>query len=114
MSYIKSQISTYPIAMVTPFLVIRSIAALALSIIYVYLANDEQNYIGLINAALLGIAAIIIYAGLVFIGFQKDWSLQDGVISYVSVQQDGLGSAFMALQYDSRMKAPFVSTVQTS
>jgi len=89
--------------MVTPFLVIRSIAALALGIIYVYLANDEQNYTGLINAALLGITAIVIYAGLVFIGFQKDWRLQDGS-----------GSVVMAPQYDSRMKAPFVSTVQIS
>ena len=104
----------YLIAVVTPFLVIRSLAALTLGIIYIYLAKDEQNYTGLMNAALLGITAIIIYTGLVFIGFQKDWCLQGGVIPYVSVQQDGSGSAFIAPQYDSRMRAPFASTVQTS
>jgi hypothetical protein len=104
----------YLIAMVTPFLVIRAFAALALGIIYIYLSNDEQNYTGLINAALLGITSIVVYAGLVFIGFQKDWYLQDGLISYVNVQQDGSGSAFIAPQYDSRMKAPFVNTAQAS
>jgi hypothetical protein len=96
--------------MVTPFLVIRSFAALALGIIYIYLANDEQNYTGLINAALLGVTSIVVYAGLVFIGFQKDWYLQDSLISYVNVQQDDSGSAFIGPQYDIRMKAPFVST----
>jgi len=72
--------------MVTPFLVIRSIAALALGVIYVYLANNEQKYTGLINAVLLGIPSIAIYAGLVFIGFQKDWYLLDGIIHYVDGQ----------------------------
>jgi hypothetical protein len=104
----------YLVAMVTPFLVIRSFAALALGIIYIYLANDEQNYTGLINAALLGITSIVVYAGLLLIGFQKDWYLQDGLISYANVQQDGSGSAFITPQYDSRMKAPFISTARAS
>ena len=101
-------------AMVTPFLVIRSIAALALSIIYVYLLKEEQNYTGLVKAVLLGITSIIIYTGLVFIGFQKDWYLQDGNISDVNVQQDGSRSTFIGSGYDNRMKSPFVSTARTN
>jgi len=100
----------YLIAVVTPFLVIRSLAALTLGIIYIYLAKDEQNYTGLINAALLGVTSIVVYAGLVFIGFQKDWYLRNGLTSYVNVQQDDSGSVSIAPLHDIRMKAPFVST----
>jgi ABC-type sulfate transport system permease component len=62
--------------MVTPFLVIRSGTNVAFAVIYVYLAQDEQTSAGVISAVLLGITAVVLYAGLVFMGFEKDWNLQ--------------------------------------
>jgi hypothetical protein len=107
------QISTYLIVFVTPFLVIRSAAALALGVLYIYLGRDRPKHTGLVEAALLGITAVIIYKGLVFIGFQKDWYSHDSVTSQVSMQPDGSGSAFMTPQYNGQKEGPFVSTVPT-
>lgn len=60
-----------------PFLVIRSISNLALTIIYVYLAHYEQKSTGVITAVLLGLASVAVYTGLVVIGLEndKDWDL---------------------------------------
>jgi hypothetical protein len=62
---------------VTPFLVIRSISNLALTLIYVYLANYEQKSTGVITAVLLGLTSVAVYTGLVVIGLdnEKDWEL---------------------------------------
>ena len=60
-----------------PFLVIRSISNLALTIIYVYLAHYGQKSTGVITAVLLGLASVAVYTGLVVIGLEndKDWDL---------------------------------------
>lgn len=71
------QVSKYLIVMVTPFLVIRSGYNLASAVIYVYLGYDQPDSSGVTSAVLLGIAAVVLYAGLVFMGFCKDWDWQD-------------------------------------
>jgi hypothetical protein len=57
-------------------LVVRSAANLAFTIFYIYLAHYEQKSTGVIAAVLLGITSVILYTGLVVVGFDKDWILQ--------------------------------------
>jgi hypothetical protein len=59
-----------------PFLVIRSISNLALTLIYVYLAHYEQKSTGVITAVLLGLTSVAVYTGLVVIGLDNEgWEL---------------------------------------
>ena len=73
--HMKLQISKCLIALITPFLVHRSTSNLALTTIYVYLAHDEQRSTGVITAVLLGVTSVVVYSGLVIVGFQKDWDV---------------------------------------
>jgi hypothetical protein len=72
---LNPQISRFLILIVMPFLIIRSISNLALTIIYVYLAHYEQKSTGVITAVLLGLTSVAVYTGLVVIGLEndKDW-----------------------------------------
>jgi len=63
--------------MVTPFLVIRSISNLILTIIYVTLAHEEQKSTGIIMGTLFGLTSVVIYLGLVIIGFDDGWDLKN-------------------------------------
>ncbi len=73
---LRLQISTCLVAIITPFLVVRSISNLAFTIIYVYLAKEEHKSTGVITAVLLGITSVVVYIGLVFVGFEKDWDVK--------------------------------------
>lgn len=57
-------------------LVLRSVANVAFTIFYVYLAHYEQKSTGVIAAVLLGITSVILYTGLVVVGFDKNWKLR--------------------------------------
>jgi len=83
------RISKCLIAIVTPFLVLRSVSNLALTIIYVYVAHDEQKSTGVITAVLLGMSSVVVYTGLV-VGFEQDWDVRDGPGSAVNIGQDGV------------------------
>jgi hypothetical protein len=98
--------------MVTPFLVIRTAVNVAFAVLYVYLLYDQQESFGVIKAALLGLPSIVLYTGLVLIGFSQDWNLQLASISHVDVRQDHHGPAVLGQQYSGVAKQPVVSTEQ--
>ncbi|CZR57851.1 uncharacterized protein PAC_07740 [Phialocephala subalpina] len=75
------RISKFLIFIVTPFLVIRSISNLALTLIYVYLAHYEQKSTGVIIAVLLGLTSVAVYTGLVIIGLENEKDWDDGINS---------------------------------
>jgi hypothetical protein len=72
---LNSQVPKFLTFIVMPFLVIRSISNLALTLIYVYLAHSEQKSTGVITAVLLGLTSVFSYTGLVMIGLgpETDW-----------------------------------------
>jgi hypothetical protein len=72
----RPQISKLLTTVISPFLLLRSISNLALTIIYVYLAHDEQKSLGVITAVLVGMTSIVVYTGLVVVGFEKDWDVR--------------------------------------
>jgi hypothetical protein len=90
---LDSQISKCLILIITPFLVIRSISNLALTLIYVYLAHYEQKSTGVITAVLLGLTSVAVYTGLVVIGLdnQKDWELGADPSGCVNIIFDCVG-----------------------
>ena len=98
--------------MVAPFLVIRSATNVAFAVFYVYLGHEQQNSVGVISASLLGITSVVLYAGLVFMGFCKDWSWQVAPAPYSDVPEDGYGSGVFTQQYDGQRKQPFASTTR--
>jgi len=106
------QVSKYLLVMVTPFLAIHSAANVAFAVLYTYLGHEQQNSNGVISASLLGITSVVLYAGLVFMGFCKDWSRQDAPVLYSDVPQDSYGSAAVSKQYNSQSKQPFASTIR--
>lgn len=69
-----------------------------LTIIYVHLGHEELKSTGVTVSALLGITSVVIYGGLVTIGFDDGWDLRNlpgipdpnGVIT-VAQQFDGVG-----------------------
>jgi hypothetical protein len=85
--------------MITPFLVIRSISNVTLTIIYVYLAREEQKSTGLITAVLFGITSVIVYTGLVLIGLEEDWDVKNP-----HVPQDPGGATEVIQQFDAADK----------
>lgn len=97
--------------MVTPFLVIRSIALVVLTVIYIYLGQDMVESAGIINAALVGITSVVVYTGLVLIGFAKDWQPQADPISQVDFQGNGAGPGFA--DQDWHGKENYTVTVET-
>jgi hypothetical protein len=72
---------------ITPFLVIRSASNVAFTIIYVYLAHPEQKSTGVTTAVLLGVTSVVVYTGLVVVGFKKDWDCSPS--SQIGVDQIG-------------------------
>jgi hypothetical protein len=108
-SVLHLQVSSYLLVMVTPFLAIRSAANVAFAVLYTYLGHEQQNSNGVISAGLLGITSVVLYAGLVFMGFCKDWSREDAPVLY---SQHSYGSATASQQYNSQVKQPFASTIR--
>jgi hypothetical protein len=99
--------------MVTPFLVMRTAVNVAFAVLYVYLLHDQQESFGVIKAALLGLPSIVLYTGLVLIGFSQDWDLLPApILLHVNVRQDDYGPAVLSQQYGGVAKRPVVSTVQ--
>lgn len=98
--------------MVTPFLVIRAAVNVAFAVLYVYLLHDQQESFGVLKAALLGLPSVVLYTGLVLIGFSQDWYLRPASISQVDVRQNHYGPAVLGQQYSGIAKQPVVSTVQ--
>ena len=70
-----------------PFLVIRSLANVAFTAVYVYLASKEQKSTGVTTAALVAIPSVVVYVTLVVIGFEKDWSLKRIVVPGIDADQ---------------------------
>jgi hypothetical protein len=98
--------------MVTPFLVIRAAVNVAFAVLYVYLLHDQQESFGVIKAALVGLPSIVLYTGLVLIGFSQDWYLLPAPILHVDVRQHDYGPVVLGQQYSGVAKKPVVSTVQ--
>jgi hypothetical protein len=63
--------------MITPFLIIRSVSNIALTVIYIFLAREEQKSTAVVTGVLLGITSVVIYVGLVVIAFEKDWDVRN-------------------------------------
>jgi len=72
----QTRISQCLIMVITPLIVLRSVANVAFTIFYVYLAHYEQKSTGVIAAALLGITSVIVYTALVVVGFDENWTLR--------------------------------------
>lgn len=89
---------------VVPFLVIRSITNIVLTIIYVFLGYDEQKSTGVITAVLLGVTSVVVYTGVVVVGFEKEWYLQNSVIPKINVDQIGDGVTEVTEQFDGLEK----------
>jgi hypothetical protein len=104
----------YLVMMVTPFLVIRSASNAAFAVIYVYLGHDQQNSTGLIVACLLGIISVVLYGGLVSMGFCKDWAWQNAPVFYSDTQENGYGSPIFTQQFDGQAKQPFASATRVN
>jgi hypothetical protein len=88
-SRLKSQISQCLVFFIMPFLVIRSLANVAFTAVYVYLASKEQKSTGVTTAALVAIPSVVVYVTLVVIGFEKDWSLKRSVVPGIDADQWG-------------------------
>jgi hypothetical protein len=61
--------------MITPFLLIRSLSNVALSVIYISLGREEEKSTAVVTGILLGLTSIVVYVGLVVIAFEKDWDV---------------------------------------
>jgi hypothetical protein len=85
--------------MVTPFLVMRAAVNVAFAVLFVYLLHDQQESFGVINAALLGVPSVILYTGLVLIGFSQDWYLPPAPIMHFDARQDDYGPTILGEQY---------------
>jgi hypothetical protein len=78
-------------------LVLRSVANVAFTIFYVYLAHYEQKSTGVIVAVLLGITSVILYTGLVVVGFDKNWKLRSSdVVPEIDNGIDTSGSVLVS------------------
>jgi len=94
---LKLQISKCLITIITPLLVLRSVANVAFTTFYVYLAHYEQKSTGVIAAVLLGITSVIVYTGLVVVGFDKNWILRgSGVVPEIDNDIDKPGSVLVS------------------
>lgn len=98
--------------MVTPFLIMRATVDVAFAVLYVYLLHDQQESFGVIKAALLGLPSIVLYTGLVLIGFSQDWYPLPAPILHVDVRHDDYTHAVLGQRYGGVAKQPVVSTVQ--
>jgi hypothetical protein len=75
-----------------------------MTIIYVHLGWKEQKSTGLMIGLLLGITSIVVYFGLLVIGFDDGWDLKDipgvshvdGVVT-VTQQFDNVGKFFSSI-----------------
>jgi hypothetical protein len=90
----------------------RAAVNIAFAVLYVYLLHDQQESFGVIKAALLGLPSVVLYTGLVLIGFSRDWYLLPAPILHVDVRQNDYGPAVLGQQYGSVAKQPTVSTAQ--
>jgi hypothetical protein len=97
---LKIKISKLLMIMIAPFLIIRSISNVTLTIIYVYLAREEQKSTGIITAVLFGITSVIAYTGLVTIGFEEDWDVKNP-----HVPEDLSGVSELFQQFDGADKS---------
>lgn len=61
--------------MITPFLLIRSLSNVALSVIYISLGREEEKSTAVVTGVLLGLTSVVLYVGLVVIAFEKDWDM---------------------------------------
>ncbi|KAH6698275.1 hypothetical protein BKA61DRAFT_682653 [Leptodontidium sp. MPI-SDFR-AT-0119] len=71
----QSLISNILIRMITPFLLIRSLSNVALSVIYISLGREEEKSTAVVTGVLLGLTSVVLYVGLVVIAFEKDWDM---------------------------------------
>lgn len=97
------QISELLIWMVTPFLAIRSVSNLTLTIIYVTLAHEEQKSTGIIMGILFGLTSVVIYLGLVIIGFDDGWDLTN---FHGITDPDGVVNAMNQFGSQGRLLSP--------
>jgi hypothetical protein len=67
-------------------------------VIYTYLGHEEQKSTGLIVAVLIGLTSVVVYVGLVMIGFENDWQLGGSNISYVDDGGENSRVAFVIQQ----------------
>jgi hypothetical protein len=63
----------YLLRYIAPFLVIRAVTNFILTILYLQLALAQRKYTALIIALFTGFPIVIACAGLVKVGFEKDW-----------------------------------------
>jgi hypothetical protein len=93
------QTPIYLLRYIAPFLVIRAVTNFILTILYLQLAFAEQNYTALIIALFTGFPIVIACAGLVKVGREKDWV----------VQEDPIGNPIRdeTQQYDSGSGSPW-------
>jgi hypothetical protein len=63
--------------MITPFLLIRSLSNVALSVIYISLGREEEKSTAVVTGVLLGLTSVVVYVGLVVIAFEKDWDMPE-------------------------------------
>jgi hypothetical protein len=63
------------------------------------------------TGALLGVPSVVLYTGLVLVGFEKDWYWNHSTVSYIDLRQDS--DRFVALHQGHRdkVKQSFVRTV---
>ncbi|KUJ11021.1 uncharacterized protein LY89DRAFT_688983 [Mollisia scopiformis] len=71
----QSPISNILVQVIAPFLVIRSISNVALSVIYITLGRKEEKSTAVVVGILLGLTSVVVYVGLVVIAFEKDWDV---------------------------------------
>jgi uncharacterized membrane protein YozB (DUF420 family) len=67
------KISNILVQVIAPFLVIRSISNVALSVIYITLGRKEEKSTAVVTGVLLGLTSVVVYVGLVIVAFEKDW-----------------------------------------
>ena len=82
--------------MIVPFLLIRSLANVALSVFYITLGREEEKFTAVVIGVLLGLTSVVVYVGLVIIAFQKDWDMPvepevGKIVTLASQLDDGVG-----------------------
>ena len=69
------KISNILVHVIAPFLVIRSISNVALSVFYITLGRKEEKSTAVVTGVLLGLTSVVVYVGLVVVAFEKDWDV---------------------------------------
>ena len=68
-----TQIITYIVVLISPFLILRSATILVFAVLYTYESHTEARWTGVLENALWALPSIVIFTGLVLIQYRNDW-----------------------------------------